>query len=166
MSDGDAPRILGRLLGYLDAGRGDPRKAVLGTRDGRFLHLVGHSFGCRFLCEAVQWAADAETLGWSARPRRADRPFPVDSMLLFQMAAPRDAFETTFTALEHAPVRGPLVATYAQRDWATGMCGTASPRSGRASATRASGPRPARSPGSGCAGPPNRTAWTCSTTGS
>ncbi|CAM5264150.1 hypothetical protein GCM10010329_03630 [Streptomyces spiroverticillatus] len=117
----DAPRILGQLLGYVDAGRGDPRAAVLGTREGQFLHLVGHSFGCRFLCEAVQWAADETTLGWSARPRDPKRPFGVDSMLLLQMAAPRDVFETTFTALEHAPVHGPVVATYAQRDWATGV---------------------------------------------
>ncbi|MFJ2745043.1 hypothetical protein ACIO3O_35910 [Streptomyces sp. NPDC087440] len=121
MSHGDGKRILGRLLGYLDAGRGDPRGAVLGTREGRFLHLVGHSFGCRVLCEAVQWAAEETTLGWSARPVDPRRPFTVDSVLLLQMAAPRDAFETTFTALENAPVRGPVVATYARRDWATGM---------------------------------------------
>jgi hypothetical protein len=121
MSDGDAPRILGRLLGYLDAERGDPRGGVLANRDGQFLHLVGHSFGCRFLCEAVQWAADSGTLGWTARPGRPGRPFTVDSMLLLQMAAPRDAFATTFSALADAPLRGPVVATYAQRDWATGL---------------------------------------------
>ncbi|MGW7411201.1 hypothetical protein [Streptomyces sp. NPDC054863] len=122
MSDGDAPRILGQLLGYLDAKRGDPKGAVLGTRDGQYLHLVGHSFGCRFLCEAVRWAAsDRGSPGWSARPGHPGRPFTVDSMLLLQMAAPRAAFESTFTALADAPLRGPIVATYAQRDWATGL---------------------------------------------
>lgn len=83
---------------------------------------IGHSFGCRFLCEAVQWAADEEslTLGWST-PEPHGRPFTVDSMLLLQMAAPRDAFATTFTALAKAPLRGPVVATYTQHDRATGF---------------------------------------------
>lgn len=118
-----AARIIGQLLGYLDERRGDPAAGVLTTRDGQYLHLVGHSFGCRFLCEAVQWAADelpGGTLGWS-RPGVPGRPFTVDSMVLFQMAAPRNAFETTFTALAGAPLRGPVVATYAERDWATGL---------------------------------------------
>ncbi|MER7751654.1 hypothetical protein [Kitasatospora sp. NPDC097643] len=119
-----AARIIGQLLGYLDERRGDPAASgVLATRNGQFLHLVGHSFGCRVLCEAVQWAADGvhgETLGWS-RPGPPGRAFTVDSMLLFQMAAPRDAFDTTFTALAQAPLRGPVVATYAERDWATGL---------------------------------------------
>ncbi|MFE1382651.1 hypothetical protein ACFW6S_27275 [Streptomyces sp. NPDC058740] len=122
--DGHAARVVGELLGYIDAWRGDADRApVLATRGGQSLHLVGHSFGCRFLCEAVQWAAGrvpGATLGWS-RPGQPDRPFTVDSMLLFQMAAPRDAFATTFTALAEAPLRGPVVATYAERDWATGI---------------------------------------------
>ena len=79
--------------------------------------------GGRGLCEAVQWAADPPsggTLGWST-PEPAGRPFTVDSMLLLQMAAPRDAFATTFTALGEAPLRGPVVATYSQHDRATGF---------------------------------------------
>ncbi|MER6994378.1 hypothetical protein [Streptomyces sp. NPDC000410] len=124
-AEGHAARVIGRLLGYLDTERGDPAAArVLANRDGQYLHLVGHSFGCRLLCEAVQWAADdgreGGTLGWS-RPGPPGRPFTVDSMLLLQMAAPRDAFATTFTALAEAPLRGPVVATYAERDWATGL---------------------------------------------
>ncbi|MET9428827.1 MULTISPECIES: hypothetical protein [unclassified Streptomyces] len=119
-----AARVIGHLLGYVDAHRADPTAApVLANRDGQYLHLVGHSFGCRFLCEAVQWAAEGApgaTLGWS-RTGPPDRPFTVDGMLLFQMAAPRDAFATTFTALAAAPLRGPVVATYAERDWATGL---------------------------------------------
>ncbi|MCF1596483.1 hypothetical protein [Streptomyces muensis] len=120
---GQAARVIGRLLGYLDGHRADPAAPpVLANQEGQYLHLVGHSFGCRFLCEAVQWAAGEEplTLGWST-PRPHGRPFTVDSMLLFQMAAPRDAFAATFTALAEAPLRGPVVATYSQRDRATGF---------------------------------------------
>ncbi|MGW3669080.1 hypothetical protein [Streptomyces sp. NPDC005141] len=121
-TDGHAARVIGQLLGYLDAHREDPAAPpVLANRDGQYLHLIGHSFGCRFLCEAVQWAADEpRTLGWSA-PLQPDRPFTVDSMLLLQMAAPRDAFAATFTALAEAPLRGPVVATYSQHDRATGF---------------------------------------------
>ncbi|MGW0757561.1 hypothetical protein ACWD1Y_13890 [Streptomyces sp. NPDC002814] len=120
---GHASHVIGRLLGYLDAHRDDPSALpVLANRDGQYLHLIGHSFGCRFLCEAAQWAADEEslTLGWST-PEPLGRPFTVDSMLLLQMAAPRDAFATTFTALAKAPLRGPVVATYSQHDRATGF---------------------------------------------
>ncbi|MBO7934347.1 alpha/beta hydrolase [Streptomyces sp. S9] len=121
---GQAARVVGQLLGYLDEERGDPRAAGrLSTRDGQYLHLVGHSFGCRLLCEAVQWAAEnprETTLGWSM-PSRPCRPFGVDSMLLLQMAAPRNAFSETFTSLGDAPLRGPVVATYSQHDRATGF---------------------------------------------
>lgn len=122
-TDGHAGRVIGQLLGYLDTRRGDPAAPeVLANREGQYLHLVGHSFGCRVLCEAVQWAASQEpaTLGWSM-PRPPDRPFTADSLLLFQMAAPRDAFQTLFTALDTAPLHGPVVATYAQADLATGF---------------------------------------------
>lgn len=122
-TEGHASLVVGRLLGYLDTHRTDPAAPpVLAGRDGQYLHLIGHSFGCRLLCEAVQWAADKEplTLGWST-PEPPGRPFTVDSMLLLQMAAPRDAFATTFTALGEAPLRGPVVATYSQHDRATGF---------------------------------------------
>ncbi|MGW5736271.1 MULTISPECIES: hypothetical protein [Streptomyces] len=121
-TQGHAARVIGRLLGYLDANRSDPAApALLTNRDGQYLHMVGHSFGCRLLCEAVQWAADElPTLGWST-PQPPGRPFTIDSMLLLQMAAPRDAFETTFTALGKAPLRGPVATTYSQHDRATGF---------------------------------------------
>ncbi|WJV46518.1 hypothetical protein [Streptomyces flavofungini] len=122
-TEGHAARVIAQLLGYLDAHRDDPRAApVLAARGGQYLHLVGHSFGCRLLCEAVQWAAapPGGTLGWST-PAPPGRPFTVDSMLLLQMAAARDAFAATFTALAGAPLRGPVVATYSQADRATGF---------------------------------------------
>ncbi|WP_446038752.1 hypothetical protein [Streptomyces sp. SID1121] len=129
-AQGHAPHVLAHLLGYLNARRPDPAAApVLANRDGQYLHLVGHSFGGRFLCEAVQWAATPDAprvLGWSS-PAPYGRPFTVDSMLIFQMAAPRDAFDRLFPALfpsggkSRAPLRGPLVLTHSRWDRATGF---------------------------------------------
>ncbi|GGY05129.1 hypothetical protein [Streptomyces djakartensis] len=125
---GHAPFVLGHLLGYLDTERTDPTgPAVLANQNGQFLHLVGHSFGGRFLCEAVQRAAEQPpVLGWST-PHDPRRPFTVDSTLIFQMAAPRDAFVRHFGALfprdghPGAPLRGPLVLTHSRWDRATGF---------------------------------------------
>ncbi|MFF8467494.1 hypothetical protein [Streptomyces griseus] len=127
---GHAPHVLAHLLGYLDAQRPVVGSApVMTNRNGQYLHLVGHSFGGRFLCEAVQWAAAPEAprvLGWST-PTTPGRAFTVDSMVIFQMAAPRDAFDRLFPALfpsgaqSHAPLRGPLVLTHSRWDRATGF---------------------------------------------
>ncbi|MER7755340.1 hypothetical protein [Kitasatospora sp. NPDC097643] len=128
---GQAGRVLGHLLGYLDTDRGHPTAPrVLANRNGQYLHLLGHSFGGRFLCEAVQFAADRPAgppvLGWS-RPGDPARPFTVDSALIFQMAAPRDAFDHLFPRLflgpgrPGAPLRGPLVLTHSRWDRATGF---------------------------------------------
>ncbi|MFJ8976722.1 hypothetical protein [Streptomyces sp. NPDC102282] len=125
---GHAPYVIGHLLGYLDAGRVDPRaSSVLANRNGQYLHLTGHSFGGRFLCEAMQRAAERPpVLGWST-PYDSRRPFTVDSALIFQMAAPRDAFVRHYADLfpsgEHpgAPLRGPLVLTHSRWDRATGF---------------------------------------------
>ncbi|MFC9457388.1 hypothetical protein [Streptomyces sp. NPDC056983] len=129
-AQGHAPHVLAHLLGYLDTQRPDPAAPpVLANRDGQYIHLVGHSFGGRFLCEAVQWAAEPDTprvLGWST-PLTPGRPFSVDSMVIFQMAAPRDAFDRLFPYLfpsggkSNAPLRGPLVLTHSRWDRATGF---------------------------------------------
>ncbi|MEE1753290.1 hypothetical protein [Streptomyces sp. SP18CS02] len=126
-----ASYVLAHLLGYLDAQRAHPdRPDVLANRNGQYLHLVGHSFGGRFLCEAVQRSAEQplnpRVLGWSAAadPRR---PFTADSALIFQMAAPRDAFDQLFPSLfpaggrPGAPLSGPLVLTHSRWDRATGF---------------------------------------------
>ncbi|WP_406290367.1 hypothetical protein [Embleya sp. NBC_00896] len=128
---GHAAHVLGALLGYLDTERPHPDDAPdLTTRDGHRLHLVGHSFGCRLLCEAVQWAADTragDTLGRTAVPYLPSRPFTVDSALLLQMAAPHDAFARLFANLlptddhDGAPLRGPIVATHSRHDRAVGF---------------------------------------------
>jgi hypothetical protein len=124
---GHAPYVIGHLLGYLDGERGDPKgPTVLAGKSGQYLHLMSHSFGGRFLCEAVQWAAEPPpVLGWST-PHDPRRPFTVDSMLIFQMAAPSDAFTTYFETLfptdNHpgAPLRGPIALTHSRWDRATG----------------------------------------------
>lgn len=98
---GHAAHVLAHLLGYLDSERAQPGPDLLKTRRGQFLHLVGHSFGGRFLCEAVARAAKPHgpaVAGWSARGR-ARHPFTVDSLLVFQMAAPRDCFSSLFLNL-------------------------------------------------------------------
>ncbi|MGW5065982.1 hypothetical protein ACWEQJ_07655 [Streptomyces cyaneofuscatus] len=128
---GHAAHVIGRLLGYLNTVRPDPaRSDALATDAGQYLHLVGHSFGCRLLCEAAQWAAQATldtTLGWTATGEHPDRPFSVDSMLLLQMAASRDAFVDLFPSLvvagpgPQAPLGGPVVATHSRYDRATGV---------------------------------------------
>lgn len=129
--EGYAPHILGHLLGYLHAERGNPAEGTLRNRGGQYLHLVGHSFGGRFLCEAVTWAAEADarmggTLGWSTATHPS-LPFTVDSLTVFQMAAPRTAFDTAFHRLRpgplghETPVGGPLVFTHSRYDRATGF---------------------------------------------
>ncbi|MEV6024623.1 hypothetical protein [Streptomyces sp. NPDC052036] len=128
---GQASYVLAHLLGYLDSNRASPAApAVLANRSGQYLHLVGHSFGGRFLCEAMQRASERPpgppVLGWST-PRDPRQPFTVDSALIFQMAAPRDAFDRLFPTLFPtpdrlgAPLRGPLVLTHSRWDRATGF---------------------------------------------
>ncbi|MFJ6784042.1 hypothetical protein [Streptomyces yangpuensis] len=126
---GYAPHVLGHLLGYLHAERGDPADRTLRTRGGQYLHLVGHSFGGRFLCEAVVRAADTEkggTLGWSTTAHPS-RPFTVDTLTVFQMAAPTEAFTSLFERLRPgplghtSPLGGPLVFTHSRHDRATGF---------------------------------------------
>ncbi|MEU6350252.1 hypothetical protein ABZ896_13075 [Streptomyces sp. NPDC047072] len=124
---GHAPYVIGHLLGYLDTERGDPKgPPVMAGRSGKYLHLMAHSFGGRFVCEAMQRAAEKPpVLGWST-PRDPRRPFTVDSALVFQMAAPRDIFTTRFATLfptpghPGAPLRGPIALTHSRWDRATG----------------------------------------------
>ncbi|MBD9733597.1 alpha/beta hydrolase [Streptomyces sp. H28] len=130
---GQAPLVLGHLLGYLERHRSSPDgPPVMANSRGQYLHVLGHSFGGRFLCEAMQWAAGhpelPSVLGWTRVPGDPGRPFTVDSALIFQMAAPRDAFSHLFPELfprsgrpGAAPLGGPLVLTYSRWDTATGF---------------------------------------------
>jgi esterase/lipase superfamily enzyme len=122
-TEGRAAEALGQLLGYLNAERqlpGGPPSLRTGT--GQYLHCVGHSFGGRFVVEAVQSAADTRppVLGWDrADPRY---PYTVDTLLVFQMAAPPDVFASRFApVLRDAPINGPIVLTRSRADRATGL---------------------------------------------
>lgn len=122
-TNGRAAETLGQLLGYLDATRRRPGgPPTLRTAGGQYLHCVGHSFGGRFLVEAVQAAAESHptTLGWTrADPRY---PYTVDTLLVFQMAAPPTIFTDRFPRLlGDAPINGPIVLTHSTADRATGL---------------------------------------------
>lgn len=120
---GRAAAVLAQLLGYLNARRKLPGSpTTLRTSGGQYLHCVGHSFGGRFLVEAVQAAADRKptALGWNRNNPRY--PYTVDTLLVFQMAAPIDVFAHKFARILHdAPVNGPIVLTHARTDRATGL---------------------------------------------
>lgn len=124
-TSGRAADIIAQLLGYLNQIRSTPTgPAVLRTRPGQYLHCVAHSFGGRFLLQAVIeiGAAKPTVLGWNrADPRY---PYAVDTLLVFQMAATPDIFTTSqrFTRiLTDSPVNGPLVLTHSKADRATGL---------------------------------------------
>jgi hypothetical protein len=122
-AEGHAAFVLAQLLGYLDQEREAPRPGPdrLRTGTGQYLHCVGHSFGGRFLGEAIRWAADRtpDTLSWN---HRSKRPFGVDTYLAFQMAAPPDIFDGRLAGLlTDGPVHGPIVLTYSRADYANAI---------------------------------------------
>jgi hypothetical protein len=123
MTNGHAADVLAQLLGYFNAYRQLPGSpATLRNATGQFLHCVGHSFGGRFLVEAVQAAADSRpsVLGWNrSNPRY---PYTVDTLLVFQMAAPPDVFARRFERIMYdAPINGPIALTHSRADRATGL---------------------------------------------
>ncbi|MFI6641259.1 hypothetical protein [Streptomyces sp. NPDC050504] len=124
-TEGNAAHVLAALLGYLNHptdGRILPRGATARSSGGQYLTCVGHSFGGRVLCQAIQESSRAGTAG----PVRADPryPYTVDNLLVFQMAAlpgsfaPEGVFRTLLTA---APVSGPVTLTTSHADRATGV---------------------------------------------
>jgi hypothetical protein len=130
---GDAEFFLASLLGYLDqkntrvGGQGSKTLAAAG---GFYVHCLGHSFGGRFLTAAIKAAASPQprTLSLMGSILSDDRlvlsvtstnnfTFTVDSMLVFQMAAPSASFAPQLSTLIHdAPFRGPLVTTFSSSD--------------------------------------------------
>jgi esterase/lipase superfamily enzyme len=120
---GRAADVLAQLLGYLNTHRKLPGSPpTLRNPTGQYLHCVGHSFGGRFLVEAVQAAAGSQpsVLGWNwTNPHY---PYTVDTLLIFQMAAPPNVFAQRFDRILHdAPINGPIVLTYSRADRATGL---------------------------------------------
>jgi hypothetical protein len=120
---GHASRVLAFLLGYLDQRRGGAaRSGVLQMPSGQYLHCVGHSFGGRFLAQAVIDAANPATALLPLLPANVHYRFTVDNLLVFQMAAPPDIFAGRFRPLlEGAPLQGPVCLTFSRHDQATGM---------------------------------------------
>ncbi len=121
-TDGHAAQALGHLLGYLNAERQLPGgPPTLRTVTGQYLHCVGHSFGGRFMVEAVQAAAGdgPPVLGWD---HHSAYPYTVDTLVVFQMAARPDVFADRFApVLTSAPINGPIVLTHSRADRATGL---------------------------------------------
>ena len=120
---GHAGQVLGHLLGYLNSGRRLPGSPpALGSYTGQYLHCVGHSFGGRFLVEAVQAAADRKPPALAWNRENPDYPYTVDTLLIFQMAAHPDIFAGPLVRiLSNAPINGPVVLTHSRADRATGL---------------------------------------------
>ncbi|HVB46275.1 MAG TPA: hypothetical protein VNF47_26700 [Streptosporangiaceae bacterium] len=120
---GHASRVLAFLLGYLDQRRGGAAgPGVLRMPSGQYLHCVGHSFGGRFLAQAVIDAANPATAMLPLLPPNAQYRFTVDNLLIFQMAAPPNIFADRFRPLlENAPLQGPVCLTFSRHDQATGL---------------------------------------------
>ncbi|MFE4177561.1 hypothetical protein ACFRR7_36930 [Streptomyces sp. NPDC056909] len=125
--EGRAGRVLAGLLGYLNDRRTlpDPGPDILRNVHGQYLHCVGHSFGGRVLTTAVMETSERlldgpDTLSW---PWRDDNyPWTVDSLTVFQMAVPADAFaRPPFSALlERNLLNAPIALTFTPRDRALG----------------------------------------------
>jgi hypothetical protein len=133
---GYAEFFLASLLGYLEGykgGRSGGMPTTLRAARGFRVHCVGHSFGGRFLTAAIRAAATPESpktlsllrefresrsqlLG--ASPANAGRfEFTVDSIVVFQMAAPHASFGSQLRALlDEAPLSGPIVLTHSPHD--------------------------------------------------
>jgi hypothetical protein len=121
---GHAEFVLAHILGYLNSERSSTSAAAptLRTYGGQYLHCVGHSFGGRFLCEAIM-AADnpvAPTLAWPWTDARY--PYTADTLLIFQMATRPDDFDRRYAKLlTHSAISGPVVLTFSRVDRALGL---------------------------------------------
>ncbi|MBT2382469.1 alpha/beta hydrolase [Streptomyces sp. ISL-11] len=126
--DGQAAHVLACLLGYFNDHREFPAPGpdVMRSAGGQYLHCVGHSFGGRFLSHAIMEASSRpaegpDTLSW---PWSSETyPWTVDSLTVFQMAAPSDAFaHPPFSGLLSDNVlNAPIALTFSPRDRALGL---------------------------------------------
>jgi hypothetical protein len=121
-TNGYAEYSLAELLGYLDDQREPPSPATgtLQTAGGQYLHCIGHSFGGRFLAEAISAAATPSPRTLALLPPNEQFEFTVDNFLVFQMAARPDIFTSQLSALlTDAPLQGPVCLTFSSADRAT-----------------------------------------------
>ena len=121
-TNGYAEYSLAQLLGYLDDLREPPSPAsgTLQTAGGQYLHCIGHSFGGRFLAEAISAAATPSPRTLALLPPNKQFEFTVDNFLAFQMAAPPGIFAGQLGALlKKAPLQGPVCLTFSSADRAT-----------------------------------------------
>jgi hypothetical protein len=132
---GFAEFFLASLLGYLKSNEGDAGiPQVLQSSSGFRIHCIGHSFGGRFLTAAIGAASTPQSpktlalirevpatqqglLSVDKKPENERFEFTVDSLLVFQMAAPHSSFGSELIRLiETAPLRGPIVLTHSKCD--------------------------------------------------
>ena len=123
-TSGYAEFALAQLLGYLDARREPPPTVpgMLRTSGGQYLHCVGHSFGGRFLGEAIAVAPTPQRRLLALLPENKFHRFTVDTFLVFQMAARRDVFAQRFgPMLNQGPLQGPVCLTFSKYDRACSL---------------------------------------------
>lgn len=137
--EGEAEFFLASLLGYLDEKRRaqvSHGRGTLRSKDGFYIHCLGHSFGGRFLTAAVRAAGSPSSPKTLSLMRRVAQPerkvlsiddtkkgfdFTVDNLVVFQMAAPSDSFEDQLDKLTNpdlTALKGPLVVTHSMHDTA------------------------------------------------
>ena len=123
---GEAEFALSSILGYLEEAKGfeRPSKGVLKSKYSFYVHCVGHSFGGRFLTAAIEQAGfplspRSGTLRLGDRDRANGYRYSIDSILVFQMAAPCARFGGRLEKLVNSsPLGGPLVLTHSHHDHA------------------------------------------------
>lgn len=117
-TQGFAEFSLSHLLGYLDSQRGVPGgRDMLRTTGGQYLHCVGHSFGGRFLAEAIAASPMPNSSRLPLLPPNKRFRYTVDSFVVYQMAARSAAFSDKFQGLvEKGPLQGPTCLTFSPND--------------------------------------------------
>ena len=116
---GCAEFSLASLLGYLEPVKRKGRPPVLRSKDGHYVHCVGHSFGGRFLAEAIAAAAQPSPPTLALLPENPNFDYTIDTFLVFQMAAPPDIFNGRVkAAFGEGPMQGPVCLTYSSSDTA------------------------------------------------